>query len=145
MEFVEKNISMMSISPPPQTVPTTEQPPIEAPKKLKFSDTIDVEIGGNSISYRDVTSNPLYKLLEINSVFEMEIMLRISMTYILGMQPGLSTFNAERSRKWAKFLEVSDSLEEDIHDLIIEICPYYLPPEGRWQISDLQALVEIYE
>lgn len=149
MDIIESDISTISLLSSEEEQPASpivlHPPPSSSLKKLWFSETIEEEIGINSISYRDVTSNPLYALLEINSVQEMEIMLRISTTFILGKQPGLSTFDIERSRKWAKFLEVADTLEEDIHDLIIEIWPYHLPSEGRWQISDLQGLVEVYE
>ena len=114
-------------------------------KKVTFSNQLEVEIGQLSTSYRDNTSNPLYEMLKIYNVDEMEEFLRVSLTYILGKNPGVTKYNHEKSEKWTRVLEEYNDLDEDFHELIIEICPWFVPVDRRWGYSDLEILTGSYD
>ena len=119
------------------------EPANEYCRRVKFSDEV-TEIGVMSISYQDVDeNNPLYKLLAVDTVKDIEFILRISLTAALWKPPGKNVFTSALGLRWVKVLEVIESglFEDDLHACLVEVFPWCVPSGRQWCADDIRELL----
>mmetsp|Transcript_4037 Transcript_4037/g.6258 ORF Transcript_4037/g.6258 Transcript_4037/m.6258 type:complete len:188 (-) Transcript_4037:219-782(-) len=112
-----------------------------SPKRVTFGQAV-------IIGYQEPECNPISDMLSEYNDDDIKIFLRMSLTKILLKSPGVSQYDGEKYNPiWKAIISVFaeyDNLNDNIHDTITELCPWYTSPDPdkKWKISHFKKLVE---
>ena len=121
-------------------------------RHVYFSEELQVVVG---TQYDD--TNPLLAILNYDYEFKTQSefinFIRLSLTKMKCINPGLSHYSAEtQGPKWRRVVDAYDRGEvlEDIHELIVELFPYIVPPDDdcntdirfrKWKLDHIKEIL----
>lgn len=110
--------------------------------RVRFADRVEHASGADAADAPP--PNPLEALMGFDTGVKMRDFFRLSLTKLLGKQPGLTKYGREPGdqRRWRAVVDAVEegAVTEDLHDLVVEISPWGHPPGGRWTLAHARTL-----